>query len=188
MDDTTHLRRGVSWRITGWGSAVALLLAPFIAMRTGAEGVNWTAGDFVVAGVLFGLVGLAIEFLSRKSSALSFRVGAAVAVFAGLFLIWVNLAVGIIGAEEHDANMLYALVIAVAVGGAIVVRFRAGGMALTMFAAALVAVLIALTAVAMGWGAEAGIWPKDVLGATGINAAMWLLSAALFRRAAREER
>jgi hypothetical protein len=185
MTKTDRARYGINWRIIGWGGAVTLLLVPFIAMRVGGTGFDWTLGDFVVAGVLFGVVGLAIELLVRQSSILSYRIGAVVAVFAGLFLIWINLAVGIIGSEEHDANMLYALVIAVAVGGAIVARLQAGGMALAMFAAALVAVLIALTAVAMGWGAETVNWPRDVLGATGINATMWLVSAALFRMAAR---
>jgi hypothetical protein len=153
-------------------------------MRIGGSGFDWTLGDFVVAGLLFGVVGLAIEFLVRRSGLLSYRLGAALGVFAGLFLIWVNLAVGIIGAEEHDANMLYALTIATAVGGAIVARCRAGGMALAMLAAAAVTMAIALTAVSVGWGAETMNWPKDVLGASAINAAMWLGSAALFRIAA----
>jgi hypothetical protein len=187
MTNTTARRGGINWRLVGWGGAVALLMVPFIAMRVGGTGFDWTLGDFVVAGVLFAVVGLAIEFLARRSGLLSYRIAAAVGVFAGLFLIWVNLAVGIIGNEEHDANMLYALTIATAVGGSIVARFRANGMALAMLGAGGVTMAIALTAVAMGWGAETQNWPKDVLGASGIDTGIWLLSAALFRIAALSE-
>ena len=49
-------RSGIPWRIIGWGGAVALLAAPFIAMRFTTE-VNWTASDFVFAAVLLGVIG-----------------------------------------------------------------------------------------------------------------------------------
>ena len=188
MIDTTAPQGGINWRIIGWGSAVVLLTLPFIAMRMGAEGVNWTLGDFIVAGVLFGMVGLCIEFLVRKSGLWSYRLGAAIGVFAGLFLIWVNLAVGIIGNENDPENQLYALTLATAIGGAILTRFRATGMAVAMASAAAVTMTIAVVAVLSGWGVGTPIWPRDVLGASGINAGMWLTSAALFYLAARYER
>jgi hypothetical protein len=187
MASTHTARRGINWRVIGWGAAAALLLLPLIAMRVGAEGVDWSAGDFVVAAVLFGLVGLSIELLVRRSALPSYRLGAVLGVFAGLFLIWVNLAVGIIGNENDPANQLYALTIATAVGGAILARCRARGMAITMAAAAVVTMGIALVAVVLGWGSTGPVWPRDVLGASGIDAAMWLVAAALFHRAARTE-
>ena len=53
-------RHRISWRAIGWGGAVMLLAAPFIAMLFTSD-VNWTAVDFVVAGILIALVGAAFE-------------------------------------------------------------------------------------------------------------------------------
>ena len=60
----THdtLKRGLGLlRYPMWGGIAALLLAPLVAMRMGAEGVNWTAFDFIFAGVVLGGAGLLAE-------------------------------------------------------------------------------------------------------------------------------
>jgi hypothetical protein len=43
---------------------------------------------------------------------------------AAFILIWMNLAVGIIGSEDNPANLMYGGVLAVAIVGAFMVRFR----------------------------------------------------------------
>ena len=48
-------------------SPLLLLLVPLIAMQYTTE-VNWTVGDFLVAGVLLLGIGLAIELLLRRIS------------------------------------------------------------------------------------------------------------------------
>jgi hypothetical protein len=166
-----------------WSIAGTLLLIPAIAMRFTAE-VNWTASDFVVMGLLLASVAGAYEFLARKAPNWTYRAAAAVALLAALLLVGVNLAIGIIGSENNDANMMYAGVLAVAVGGACLARCRSEGMARAMAATAAAQALVGVIALATGAGAEGAAWPKDVIGATAILSTMWLASAWLFRRAA----
>ncbi len=92
---TINPRAGTSiWRIAGWGLLGALLLAPAIAMQFTSE-VNWTLGDFVVAAVMFLVLGGAIEFIVRAVRNGSTRVLAIFGV-VGMFLwLWAELAVGV---------------------------------------------------------------------------------------------
>ena len=117
MNERTERQNGdrlLTWlRRIGWGTAVLLLLAPLVAMRFTTE-VNWTVGDFIFAGLLFGAVGLALELAVRISSSWYYRLGAGLGVAAGFFLIWANGAVGYIGSEDNPYNQLFFYVIAIA--------------------------------------------------------------------------
>ena len=169
-------RRGSPWRAVGWTLAGLVLLVPLVAMQFTRE-VNWTVGDFIFAGMLIGLVGLVLELTVRASRIPAYRGGVAAALAASFLIIWVNGAVGMIGDEGSRYTVLFLGVIGVALFGAIIARFRAAGMARAMLVAA-----IAHGAIAVGG------MPIDLRG--GILslcfAAIWLLSAALFRKAARE--
>lgn len=84
-------------RLKGIILAVALLLLiPFTAMQFTDE-VNWTAFDFIVAGVLLLGTGLLVELLLRKIRNKNYRIAAVVVLLALLFLVWAELAVGIFG-------------------------------------------------------------------------------------------
>ncbi len=117
---------GFPWRIVGWGIAALLLLLPLVT------GAPWTASDFVFAGLLFGSVGLAFEFIIRRSGSLAYRSGAALAVIAAFLTIWVNAAVGMIGDGDNPLNLMFAGVLALAFVGAVLVRLQAQRMALVM--------------------------------------------------------
>jgi hypothetical protein len=164
------------WRIAGWSIPALLLLLPLVAMRFTDE-VKWTPSDFLVAAVLFGSVGFAFELIVRKSRSLAFRAGAALAVIATFLTIWVNGAVGMIGSEDNPYNLLFGGVLLLALIGAVLARFRPGGMASAMVAAA----------AAQGALAAFGL-STDVRGAifSMAFAAPWLLAAALFWKAAQE--
>jgi peptidoglycan/LPS O-acetylase OafA/YrhL len=82
------------WRIAGWGLAVALLLTPAIAMQFTSE-VNWTFSDFVVAAVMFLVLGGAIEFIVRAIRRGSTRLLAFLAVIGAFLWLWAELAVGV---------------------------------------------------------------------------------------------
>jgi hypothetical protein len=172
-------RGGIPWRLIGWGIAATLILLPLVAMQFTSE-VNWTASDFVFAIVLIGTVGLVFEFAVRMTSNWAYRGGVACALAAAFFLVWINGAVGMIGDEDNAYNFLFLGEIPIALLGAIVARFRASGMAMAMFAAGIVhLVLGGLAALGLGGPVEAH---EVVL--TLLFAAPWLLSGGLLRKAA----
>lgn len=73
-----------------------LLLVPYIAMKFTNE-VKWNWFDFVVAGVLLLGTGLAIELVLRMVKKFQYRVAICAAILLALFVIWAELAVGLIG-------------------------------------------------------------------------------------------
>ncbi|WP_294300061.1 hypothetical protein [uncultured Sphingomonas sp.] len=184
MTTTAHDRLGRRLRIAAWTGAVALLALPFVAMQFTRE-VNWTAADFVVFGGMLLVASLAFDRLTRLAVGWPYRIGAAIGVFAGFFLVWVNLAVGIVGSEDNPANQLYALVIAAAVGGTFVSHARAKGMARTFALAAGIQAAIGVLALAMDWGEGSRIYPRDIVGATLVVTTLWLAAAGAFAIAAR---
>lgn len=171
-------------RIIGWTLVAVLLVTPVIAMRFTDE-VQWTTSDFVFAGIVLIGAGAIAELAVRASSDWSYRIGAGLYVLASVLLLWINGAVGIIGSEDHPANLLYLGVILVAFVGAVACRFRAGGLSLAMTSAAVLQALIGAVAVFQGWGAGSGSWPRPVIVLSLVFGLIWLASAALFRRAAR---
>ena len=171
-------RGGIPWRILGWGGVAVLLTIPLIA------GFPWTISDFVIAGMMFGLAGLTIELAVRASDSWRYRGGALVAVAAAFLLFWVNSAVGFLGDEDNPANLWFAAVLATALGGAIVARFRAGGMAFAMLAAAFVQLAIGAVAIPLGWASPGADGLYEVVLGTTLFTGLWLLAAALFRWAA----
>jgi hypothetical protein len=164
------------WRIAMWGIAAGLLLLPAIAMRFTPD-VNWSASDFVVMGAMLGTACIACEAAARVSGNGSYRLAAAIAVGMAFVTVWANLAVGMIGDEGNPLNLLFGGVLAIALVGAIMAGFEAPGMARTMV----------VTGIAQALAGAAGL-PSDPRGAvfSMAFALPWLLSAWLFRKAARE--
>lgn len=164
------------WRLAVWGGAAGLLLLPLIAMQFENSGVDWTGGDFIAMGIMLAAACGLYEVATRMSSNPCYRAGAAVAVLIGFFTVWSNLAVGIIGSENDALNLMFFGVVALAIFGSLLVRFRARGLVKVTTAAAvaqLVATAVGLTSVG---------WENGVIFST-LFAAPWLLAAELFRRA-----
>lgn len=169
------------WRIAGWGFAASLLILPAVAMNFTAE-VNWTVSDFLIMGMMIGCVGLGIELVVRATRNNSYRGGAAVALLTGFLVTWANGAVGIIGNEGNPANLMFFGVIALAVTGSFLVRFKAPGMARTMASAALGQFAVPLIAIAI-WSPPFTVDLVRTLLFNSIFAGFWLVSAWLFREA-----
>jgi len=146
--------------------------------------MNWDPADFIVFGALLLAVGIGATQVMRKSNNARYRLAAGVALTAAFLLVWVNGAVGIIGDANNDANMLYVGVLALGVIGAVITRLEATGMARTLYAMALAQVLVAVVALAAGWGSGAAAWPQDVLLLTVFFTALWTLSGWLFGKVA----
>ena len=177
-------RRRIPWRPILWSIPVALLLLPAVAMQFTDE-VDWNAFDFIFATVMFGSVGLVVELTVRSSRSIAFRAAVALALAAAFLILWINGAVGIIGDEDNPANLMFGAVLAVALLGSLAALFRAPGMAIAMFAAAVAQLAVGVIAL-VGGMAEGPAAPYDVIGSTGFLGGMWLVSGLLFRKAARE--
>ena len=162
-----------------------ILLLPLLAMQF-TEEVAWDAGDFAVAGALLFGIGLTYELMVRRMDSVAYRLATGVALAAALLLVWLNLAVGIIGKEDDPANGMYYVVLAVAIIGSICARLKPRAMALALVATAIAQALVAAIAVAGGLG---GRWsgPLEILLLNGFFVALFVGSAWLFRRAARTE-
>lgn len=126
-------------------ATVGLLMIPLVAMQFTGE-VNWSPFDFIVMGTLLFGTGLAYVLISRVSDSTAYRAAVAVSAVTGLLLIWVNLAVGIIGSENNPANQLYFGVILVGLVGAFLARFRPRGMARALFVTAGIQLLVPVLA------------------------------------------
>jgi hypothetical protein len=149
--------------------------------------VVWDETDFAVMGaMLFGGCG-AYELAARMTGNVAYRAAAGVAVVAAFILVWMNLAVGIIGSEDNSANLMYAGVLAVGVLGAFLVRFKPRGMARALAATALAQVSVGAIALIAGLGSTGANWPQVIVVLTGFFTTLWLVSAWLFGKAAREE-
>ena len=125
---------------------------------------------------------------ARRVARRRYGAGAALAMAAATLLVAVNGAVGFLGSEQNPANLLFAGVLAVAALGAVAVRFRAAGLAQVMTATALAQGLVGAMALAAGLGAPGWKGVYEVVLGTGLFAGLWLLSARLFRGAARLSR
>ena len=170
------------WRLGGWGLALGLLLLPAIAMQFTGE-VQWTLSDFLVAAMMLAILGLGIELTVRVTRNSLYRAGAAVALLSGFLVIWINGAVGIIGNEDHPANLMFFGVIALAIAGSFICRFRARGMARNMAMTGLAQLTAPLIAIAI-WSLPVTVdLVKTLIFNAGL-AGFWLASAWLFRQAA----
>jgi len=180
---TGSVGSGSIWRYLGWGTAVALLAAPFVAMQLHAEGVDWTLSDFVFAGVLFAIVGGLLEIAVWKIRDGWYRGGVAVALLGYLLVTWVNLAVGIVGSEHNPVNQLFFAALLVGIVSACLARFRAGGMSVAMLATA-ASLGVAFVVATLGRTDEPNVSHWTELAGTSVFVMLFLASAALFRRAA----
>lgn len=169
-------RTGNRIRAAAWSAAAGLLLLPAIAMQFTRE-VAWGPLDFVLAAALIGGTGLLFELAVRARTSGAYRAGVAVALFAAFLTIWINLAVGMIGDEGNPLNLIFGGVVAVAMLGGFLSRFQPIGMAWTMAATAAVQAATVIPALTTDPRTAALIAAFTL---------PWLLSAALFRAAARK--
>lgn len=178
-------RKGLGgWRVLVWGIPVALLMLPAVAMRLTDE-VKWGLADFLIIGALLFSCSVMFEAAARIGTGIFYRAGACVAIVTMFLLIWVNMAVGIIGDEGDPANLMYAGVIAMLFGGAILAHFQARGMARALLVTGCAQASVGLIAFALGLGANEPPGPFGVLVLNGVFAGLWLLGALLFRQAAK---
>ena len=165
-------------------TTACILLLFFLAMLLTDE-MNWGLFDFVFAGALIFGTGLTYVLVARRGGKMAYRFAVGLALAAAFLLVWINLAVGVIGSEDNPANLMYGAVLAVGFIGAIIAELRPQGMARALFATALAQALIAVIALTFGLGSP---WnpPSQILALNGFFVTLFVASALLFRSAARE--
>jgi hypothetical protein len=169
-----------------WGRWVlvtaAVLAVPAVAMAfnigvpdpgSGTDGVNWGPMDFATMGVLILGSGLLFEYAGSRGGSVAHRAAVGIAVLAGLGLIWVNLAVGMMDVE--NGNLMYVLVLFVALVGAAIGRFEPREASIAMFATAGAQAVVVVIALVAGLG--------PTLLADAFFIAAWIASGLLFRQA-----
>jgi len=169
-------RRLVGWRIAAWTGAGLILLLPLIAMQFTTE-VQWTAFDFLVAGVMLAALVGAFELAVRLSNDWMYRGGAALAAVGGFLMLWAQGAVGLVGSENDLFNLLFLSPLLIGVVGASLSGFRARGLSLTLWVMAAVQAVTVAVGYAVTRDGDAFllcIW-----------IGVWALSAGLVGRAAR---
>lgn len=186
MRDISTSRPPIPWRMLGWGAAAGLILLPLVAMQFTTE-VNWTASDFVFAIVMFGSVGLGLELAVRRGNR-SYAMAAGIALLIGFLSVWFTGAVGIIGNEAEDSNLLFLGVVAMALAGSVIALFRPIGMAAAMLVAAVAQISVPVAATIIRDSKLSAIWAPEVIVLTLLFTAGWLASARLFRAAAQSSR
>ena len=175
-------RRWSRWRIAGWAAGAFMLLLALVAKQFIGE-VSWVDNLAQTGALLIG-VGIAVELASRKTGEAAYRAAVGLALGSALLLGWVNAAVGIIGSEDNEANLMYGGVLVVGAIGAIIARFKPKGMARALFATALAQTLVAVIALVGRVGSPYS-GPLEIVTINGFFVALFVGSAVLFWKAAR---
>ena len=176
-DPITRRRLDGRLRLLMWGGLLAVWIVPFIAEPI-LDGMTWTTSDHVLWGIMLGVPGLVVDLATRLAGSWAYRAGVITALGTAFVITWANLAVGIVGNEDNPINNVFFGVILVALIGAPLVGFKAARMRWVMLATATAQMLSGLVALQSG---------AFVLVFCGITTALWLASATLFARAARDQ-
>jgi hypothetical protein len=159
---------------------VSVLVLPLIAMQFTDE-VRWGVADFVAMGLLLFSAGIAYVVITRHLPGFIPKIAIASAVGSTFLLLFVNLAVGLIGGGPNPGNLMYGGVVAVVIVGSFLSRFTSRGMEYTMFAASASVVLVGAIALLAGMQHYPGSSYGEILGISGFFAVLFAVSALLFR-------
>jgi hypothetical protein len=157
-----------------------ILFIPLMAMQFTNE-VNWSAGDFVIMGILVFTTGFSYVLLIRSSSNIIYRASVALAIGSTFLLIWANLAVGLIGSGANAANLMYAGIVAIVIIGTFLSRLTAKGMERVMFTAAITLVLIAIIQLLTKMYQYPGSSVIEIIAVNGFFATLFAVAGLLFR-------
>jgi hypothetical protein len=133
-------------------------------------------------------IAVAYEFITRKSKHRLFRIACTIGLAGVLLLFWVNAAVGIIGSENQDVNLLFAGVLLIGLIGAVFSGLKPLGMRNTLYAMAAAQMLVPVIGLII-WPASEISWSPGILGVfvlSGFFAFLFTLSGLLFNKVAKD--
>lgn len=147
------------------------------------DGWNWPFPAFILAGTLLFGTGLTYELVARKMNNKAYRFAVGLAVGTAFIVSWGNMVR--VSESENIANLMYFGVPAVGVIGAVIARFQPRGMARALFATALAQVLVPMI-LWFFWRTSSAPGGAMGFGGSAFFAMLFVASALLFRRAARQ--
>jgi hypothetical protein len=167
--------------------AAFLLLVPLFAKLITDE-MAWDFFDFVAAWTLLFGAGFTYRMVAKKmGNSIMYRAAVGVAVATALFLVWANLAVGLIGSEDNPANGMYMVVLAIGFLGAIITRLQPRGMSRVLFIMAFAHGIITVIALITRLHLSPESSVIEIIGVNGFFAVLWSASALLFRNVNKEQ-
>ena len=167
--------------LTGPALLTALLLTiPLIASQF-TNDVDWSTGDYILAAILLFGTGFIYKLITGKTGTFIYRAGVGIALASSLFLVWVNLAVGLVGSEDNLFNLVYFGVPFIGIISAITFGFQSQGLERTMFIMAFVQTLATVTALGTGMHELPNSSITEILAVNGLFIVLFTVSALLFR-------
>jgi len=160
---------------------LGLLVIPFTASFITSE-MQWTLSDYILAWVMFFVAGLSYALVSRLSSDYRYRAAVGLAAFTGLFMVWSNLAVGIVGNEDNPFNLVYFILIMIGLVAAFWVRFDARGLSRVALGMCFLLAAIAVYAVFSGMQDIPESSTSQIIGVHMFFITPLLISAILFHQ------
>jgi hypothetical protein len=162
------------------------LMIPLIAMQFTDE-VSWSPADFIIMGALLFGTGFTYKMITRNTGKIAYRISVAFALSTGFLLIWVNLAVGIIGSENNPINLFYFGVIAVGIIGALISLFQSEKLVYVMLSMAATQALITVIALTGDLQNSPHSSVAEIVGINAFFIFLFIVSALLFRYAAQDQ-
>ena len=83
-------------------SPLSLLLIPLFG-NIFSNQVNWSLFDFIIMGLLLGMLGIIIHYIMEKVRNKTFRIVPIIFVLIIFLMIWAELAVGVFGSLIADS-------------------------------------------------------------------------------------
>jgi hypothetical protein len=164
------------------GSTLFLII-PLTGMLMNA-GVNWGFFDFIFAWVFIFSAGFTYKYIASKKSNAKYKAALGIAVFISLFIVWSNLAVGIIGSEDNPVNIIYFVMLFAVIIGGVTVKFQPKGLSILMFATAAAHGLIPFIAIVLIGAENIEHFTSEMTTQIGIHLfiiMLWIISGLLFR-------
>ncbi len=164
-----------------WAAAIIVWSIPLVAQHWTSQ-MAWSLADFGMFGGLVAGVALALVHVSQSPHPWSYRLAAVIAAATAATVIFVNAAVGLVGADGADANLMFFPIAAAAV---------AGGVFWRQDPHALARLFLGVGATQIGWSGavilfglipESGRYIWDGFVSATLFGGFWLFAALLFRR------
>ena len=163
-----------------------ILSIPLVAMQFTDE-VKWSVVDFILMGTLLFGTGVLFVLVMRLSSNIVYKTALGLAIGATFFMVYVNLAVGLIGGGPHAGNLMYAGVILVLIVGIYLSRFTAAGMERAMYLTAGTFAVLTAIAFLTKMYEYPGSSVMEIVGVNVFFATPFVVSGLLFRYVALEQ-